>query len=99
MNWINDAINIAKLSLLIVSPLVLLVVFWYFASKLLKKNRKRVKRPEHIIVAPKQIARRVLYVEELDNLKVNRGDIAFVITEESMYLYDGEEWVKIQNKI
>jgi len=91
----KEIINIISVGVTLISPLVILVIIWSLVAKHLKK-RRRIKIPEDIHVGTKQIARRVMYRTELDHLVVTKGDVAYVIKDEHMYLYDGEKWIKIE---
>jgi len=91
----KEIVNIISVGVTLISPLVILVIIWSLVAKYLRK-RRRIKLPKEIHVAPKQIARRVIYKEELNNLIAVKGDVAYVIKDEHMYLYNGNKWLKIE---
>jgi hypothetical protein len=90
----KDVIEIILTGIVLISPLLIFIVIWGTIAKLIKGKRK-IKLPKEIHVGPKTIARRVIYKEELNSLMPIKGDIAYVIKEEYMYLYNGKEWTKI----
>jgi|SRR6187200_3071232 len=91
----KEIINIIAVGITLISPLIMLVIIWSLVAKYLRRKR-RIRLPKDIHVAPKQVARRVLYRTELDHMIAVKGDIAYVINDKHMYFYDGDRWMKIE---
>jgi len=95
----KEVLDIAKLAVLIVAPFAVVAIAWAIILKFTKK-KKKVKKVVVTIpkVPPAYISRRVMYVEELEHIKPNMGDLAYVLKENQSYFYNGEEWVKVIKK-
>jgi hypothetical protein len=92
----KELLDIAKAAVLIISPFAVVAIAWAIIIRLMKKKKKPdkvVKPPKR--VAPAYIARRVMYKEELEHIKPNMGDLAYVLKENQSYFYNGSEWVKV----
>lgn len=94
----KEVLDIAKLAVLIVSPFAVVAIAWAIILRFVSK-----KKPKSLVItipkiSPAYIARRVMYATELEHIVAAKGDLAYVLKENRTYFYNGEEWLKVEEK-
>jgi len=92
----KEVLDLLKLGLLIVSPFAVIGIIWFIIARFIKKDKPSPVVGPLPTIPYAYIARRVMYKEELKHIHALNGELAYVLKENHVYMYDGKEWLKVE---